>query len=66
MTADTTIESSDFPEFEEEHYIAGSKIPNYDKYYPITKVWGYRQSDGVRDKKVRLYAFPGWATTVWP
>jgi hypothetical protein len=46
MTADTSIEDSDFSEFEEEHYIAGSKIPNYDKYCPITKVWGYEQGDG--------------------
>lgn len=46
MTAELLSEGNGIPEFEEDHYIAGSKIPNYDRYCPITKVWGYRQSDG--------------------
>ena len=34
------------PMGEEEHYVAGSKLANYEDFCPITKIWGYTQPDG--------------------
>lgn len=45
MTNDATEEASNSRGYES-HYIPGSKLPKYEDYCPLTKVWGYRQEDG--------------------
>lgn len=45
MSPDTPEDPSETPAYED-HYIAGSKLPNYEEYCPLTRVFGYRQEDG--------------------